>query len=616
LPFRCFLVGSESVRSSSSRWTEKRDELVPDLLRSPQIASFVPAGVLFHDSEATAKSLVAILSSMDRSACILMCGRLSHILSGGFECELLERHERAAMMVLSPAQVKKVNQYHREQRAAGPPVVFFRAQLLELARWAAEYAPDGTASSLDFGPGFKQCFLKAAMMAGELWSKWAFRSDFGSTGNRNEDRERALPSFRLGTGAAAEAPGLSRIIGRASLIVGRHLVDVRGSFVDEFAQATGLSVQDYLAYMACILMQYQKIDQPFLFEVEAFGAQTQHHKELGQFLELVSQTPDDMKRSLWTDDQRKAVDGGANAAWDPKSLIERPVITTRFGIGVVIDPVLFADAFMCGPLFRCIPVVESVNGLFGDYGIALERYCQTLLRRMYPETQSLVRRLETNLVVPGTVYEVDALVSCDPDFVVVECKAAFAVHAATISSSPDAYREFLLKKYGVSKGSERDRKIKGVGQLARVIRLGVERKIFGDGPSSSSPQILPVLLVQDESMTAAGHARFLSEAFRDAIDGVVGSGLDARLGDFHVHPLIVMTVGDLENLETSSEHFAMADILRDYSNHHSDRNISLHDYMATSRYSGSLLHSRSLAEAGMEVLRRVETEVFGLQGTT
>jgi len=122
--------------------------------------------------------------------------------------------------------------------------------------------------------------------------------------------------------------------------------------------------------------------------------------------------------------------------------------------------------------------------------------------------------------------------------------------------------------------------------------------------------------VQDESMTAAGHARFLSEAFRDAIDGVVGSGLDARLGDFHVHPLIVMTVGDLENLETSSEHFAMADILRDYSNHHSDRNISLHDYMATSRYSGSLLHSRSLAEAGMEVLRRVETEVFGLQGTT
>lgn len=58
-----------------------------------------------------------------------------------------------------------------------------------------------------------------------------------------------------------------------------------------------------------------------------------------------------------------------------------------------------------------------------------------------------------------------------------------------------------------------------------------------------------------------------------------------------------MTIGDLENLETSVAEFGLRDLLRDYTRDCSDRMRSLHQFMAMSFYATKLKPSKRVVEA-------------------
>ena len=83
-----------------------------------------------------------------------------------------------------------------------------------------------------------------------------------------------------------------------------------------------------------------------------------------------------------------------------------------------------------------------------------------------------------------------------------------------------------------------------------------------------------------------------------------------RKGPFRVTPLIVMTIDDLESLETSIEHFSLRDLLRDYSASCDDRNVSLRHFIATSEYREKIYHNKSIASKALEMLDETMRKIF------
>jgi hypothetical protein len=108
--------------------------------------------------------------------------------------------------------------------------------------------------------------------------------------------------------------------------------------------------------------------------------------------------------------------------------------------------------------------------------------------------------------------------------------------------------------------------------------------------------------VHDERLGIPGSGKLLDTEFRSLL-GSVPRGVT-------VAPLIIMTVGDLENLEASTASFAMRDLLRDYTRECPDRMRSLHQFMATSPYAARLKPSQRVRDASEQLMRRMQTGLF------
>ena len=81
-------------------------------------------------------------------------------------------------------------------------------------------------------------------------------------------------------------------------------------------------------------------------------------------------------------------------------------------------------------------------------------------------------------------------------------------------------------------------------------------------------------------------------------------------GNIKIKPLILMTIDDLENLETSIEHFGFRQLLADYSSACRDRLMSLHNFFSTSKYGNHAYHNRWLASKSLEILDKAMFHVF------
>jgi hypothetical protein len=76
------------------------------------------------------------------------------------------------------------------------------------------------------------------------------------------------------------------------------------------------------------------------------------------------------------------------------------------------------------------------------------------------------------------------------------------------------------------------------------------------------------------------------------------NGLSIRKGRFLVSSLIVMTIDDLEALESSTQNFGICELLRDYSAALPDRLDSLHNYIVADRkYGDAIIYSERVQKA-------------------
>ena len=75
-------------------------------------------------------------------------------------------------------------------------------------------------------------------------------------------------------------------------------------------------------------------------------------------------------------------------------------------------------------------------------------------------------------------------------------------------------------------------------------------------------------------------------------------------------PLTVMTIQDLENLETSIGNFSLANLLADYSRECPDRMRSLHNFIALSDYGPKIERNEFLMEASIGIHDLLIRELF------
>jgi hypothetical protein len=136
------------------------------------------------------------------------------------------------------------------------------------------------------------------------------------------------------------------------------------------------------------------------------------------------------------------------------------------------------------------------------------------------------------------------------------------------------------------------------------VRRILDRNCGADQPDFAAVVVIhPVLLVHDTRLNAPAYGTFLDAEFR-ALLGTVPF-------DKRVMPLTVMTIADLENLESSVDHFSMRQLLTDYAAAHPDGLVSLHNFMACDpRYADKLKPSAQLIKDSERLIRLAHRELF------
>jgi hypothetical protein len=122
-----------------------------------------------------------------------------------------------------------------------------------------------------------------------------------------------------------------------------------------------------------------------------------------------------------------------------------------------------------------------------------------------------------------------------------------------------------------------------------------------DGEYRAIRALYPVLLVFDQRMGAPGLGHFLNVEFRRLL-GTVPQ-------DVFVHPLIILTIGDLEHLVSAVESLSLEAFLRAYSAADPDRLSSVHNFIAHSDYLNAVRESSVLSEVMEDFMSAARAEL-------
>jgi hypothetical protein len=435
------------------------------------------------------------------------------------------------------------------------------------------------------------------LIASELWSKRIFGTRLAEEGDSELQLQRALGAFRKGTEEGNEAPHPGVALGRGWILFSKHMRTRLMDFDDLFRSSTGLTLEQYYA-CAFGLMQKTFVGNANIgiFSTVGFGAATSLGEMFDAFVKLKSQSPEDLVKTL---QDPVAVTGY-------KSLRERPILNFAGNRSAILDPVLFFDTLTISPLFAVLKQAGKArtNEVFSAFGMAFEDYAIGILESMYP-TGQLARRLISRARgknAQGKEIEVDSILTDVTSVVVFEMKASWLLEESILSDNHAVFLEQIRKLYGIS--SDPDERPKGVAQLANTVGSILRREWKGEGVDYSHLKaIYPVLLVHDDRMGVAGMGKFLDEEFKCALN------VDSE--QIYVHPLIVLTITDLENLATSVEGFSLREFLHAYSVANPERLRSVRNFMATSpEFVGKIRPSREVMEATFALGERIKAELF------
>lgn len=569
-------------------------------MNESDIVLFVTVDGVFPEVTATEAALQEALAGLSRDETLIVCAHLSAIVAGfGPELSLHERQKRAIALLRLPQQhTRALGRYALMHGGPEKVCVFFRGQLLELARYVVKHCPNHPEDGRTFDdPDVRATFLRAALIASTLWERRVYGPQ-GIQPNADPDAQlrQVLGAFRKSVEESSPAPEPFLLIARGWVMFSRYLPARLPQFAEAFERATGISLRQHFVCAAAVMQRSfaEQPDRGRMFLTDYVQGDTPFKEIFRTFMRVHSQSPEEWAQSL----EATPNDSGY------RSLRERPLLRFAAERSIIFDPAFFLDSLVSSPLFRVKDAGISMRTAFTAFGYAFEDYARALLRERFPSSPVLADRLRCNVQGENALreaFEVDAVLNELTTAVVFEMKAVWIREETILGPDPEVFLTELRAKYGYV--PEADERGKGVAQLARSIGALARREWRGlHQEYAQVAAVFPVLTVFDTRMAAPGSGRFLETEFR-ALLGPVPEG-------FTVYPLIIMTVSDLEHLIASLESRSLVDFLHAYSKDDPERKSSVHNFMAHSDFSNEVRRSPRLLEVTQELLEAARAELW------
>jgi len=578
------------------------------------IAIYVPVSEIYPDVKSDINILISLLNDLSRTDVIFWCARINKVISNG-DLDNLTCQQEVISFLLRREEIALLNNYVQKNGGANRVILFSRGHILALMRWATMHCCDKEGDGTTFSDEtVKRKFTQALLIAGDIWFEGTFKQWY--THDIVSEKDRALSSIRKSMEASLKTPSIEKSLGRGWTIFTDYFPSHYATLNEDFHDVTGFSIQQYFCCLAAIITNFMKpeLTTNGIFSMSPHGTSPEFRDIVEKYISLESQSLDQLKDLLFEQSGGKS-EHDFKVIYDPKPLRVKPIIHAQDGRAIISDPIFYSEKASVGPLFHLASAATvNANSVFGAFGMAFENYSCDIFRRMFPSIQGLFDRLKCNMPLKdniGNVLEIDVCLNYATELVLFEIKAAWIREEMILSEQHENFIDEIRKKYGVSQGTAKDRKIKGVGQLARIIN------VLLDGESLSSDQdfsmvrtIYPVLLVYDALLTSPAYGEFLADEFKTLIQPceVLSSGI-LRKNDLLIVPLIILNIDDLEDIEKSVENKSLIDILHEYSTSCPDRKVSLHNFLALSKYCDKY-HNKYLAEKCAELLGAAKEIVF------
>ena len=587
---------------------------------------FIPVSEIFPGVQSDIETLKQLLDSLSLTDTIFWCARLNNALSiRSQKVDHISRQQFGFNQFFTESEIDLVNEFVKKHGDPERVTIFFRGQILELMRWVVLFCKDLPGDSNTFEDiKVRKTFGTAALIASDLWARRIFGNRFSLNGGVEKARERALGTIRKSVESMSSPPDTTKILGRGWALFSEYLNRYFATFENDFLEGYGISIEQYYICLAALLTNYfnpyiEKMG-PGIFDTNTLGSGTPYDKILKIFISKESQTADEIKASLWGNVVEEINETEELPPYDFRSLREKPIFRAKDGRAIILDPFFFCEKATIGPIFHILKLnrhKKKANEIFGAFGNAFEDYTCDTLKRMFPDISNQTpKRLECNLEIKTSlskdVLEIDALINDVIQVVLFEIKAVLIREDVILTDDYEDYLSHLREKYSLSELCDHRISVKGIGQIARIVsEISSEAQNSLASHFKKTKIIFPVLLVHDPLLVAPVYGKFFADEFKT----ILNPDSTTRDGDFmkntiRIKPLILMTIDDLENLETSIEHFGFKELLEDYSSSCRDRLVSLHNFISSSDYSKKIYHNKWLAGKALEILDRTKSEIF------
>ncbi len=588
---------------------------------SNQIGVYVPVSEVFLGVPGDIGTFRSLLLNLSRTDTLIWCARLNLVVSANASCvDSLDAQQFGLNQFFTSNEIEAINAFARNHGGAKKVKVFFRGKILELFRWVALLCTDRPGDGTTYeDPHIRRTFAQVALIASDVWANRIFRHKYSLDGGIQVARKRALGPNRKSVEATTAAPELTQSLGRGWSLFNSYLPKYYQSFDADFFSVTEISVEQYFVAFAAVVTSFMNPrNNTGIFNIRDLQKHSLYGDIFSRYFALECQYPDELAQALWS-----SIGHRVNQYEDApiayyRQLRDRPILRAEDGRGIIFDPIFYSEKVSIGPLFHILKSPKCVSDdVFNAFGHAFEEYVLDILTRMFASSGILAKRFSKNILTSdsaGNCIEVDAMLNNVSELVLFEVKSGLIPENAVLCDDYETLLQSLRNKYSATSNSKGRVKLKGVGQLARAAKSLAADKWAGISDDFRAVEfIYPVLIVHDMFLTAPVYGSFFASEFAAHLepDSTLPNGIFVKR-NMKIAPVIVMSVDDLENLETSIEHFGFRDLLADYSQACPDRLMSLHNFISFStRYRGSMYHNRHLASSALEILDKCGEAVFG-----
>jgi len=558
-------------------------------------------------------TLQALLAPLPRAETMFFCTRCNAILTGFGSGDIQQRQQRLVGMLLGREDIDRVNYIAAQSKKRVLP--FFRGQMLDLMRWAALFCAGTNDDFTVFdAPQSRRDFAAAAFIAGELSARRLGERNLVVPHDRELFPETTLAYSIGAVYSTASLPHTWTILGRGLEILREYYPKHDPCLDERLRSAIGLNLEEYMICLLSLVPAFSWDRQGGTFmNLLEMGEVAEFREQFRLFIQAESQTTDELACSF-----RELSPGDDPTSWnwslDP--LRARPILAETWERAVLVDGRLWEEKSSVGALFHAIRDRDrdEARAVLGAFGKAFEDYaCDILETLVAPESERLEwqfqRRRGRNTSSEGE-FEIDATYLDGRQLFLFEIKASFLREDRM--HDPEGFLEHLDEKY-VRRRAKKAGTHRAVEQLSRVCRLISSREWLGDDEEFSDVVLLhPVLVVYDSLLSAPLIGEYLAKRFREQIspDEVLASG-QMKKQKIRIAALTILTADDIENLESSVKHFKFTRLLWEYEYECPSRVVSLHDYIARSRFVDMLEPNERLVESGRSGLREVVLRAFG-----